>query len=89
MYCHRYCRIIITVITISHLRHDALEVLLEAEDELLEGEVDRLGQDVLRLQRERSHVPVRLEEVQQLRRVGHPERQPGSVGLVHLEFNML
>ena len=69
---------------ISHLRHDALEVLLEAEYELLEGEVDRLGEDVLRLQRKRGDVPVRLEEVQQLRRVGHPERQPGRVRLVNL-----
>ena len=68
----------------SHLRHDALEVLLEAEDELLECEVDGLGEDVLRLQREGGDVPVRLEEVQQLRRVGHPERQTGSVGLVNL-----
>ena len=72
----------------NHLRTDALEVLLQAEDELLEGQVDRLGQDVLRLQRERSHVPVRLEEVQQLRRVGHPERQPGRVGLVDLKLEM-
>ena len=71
-----------------YLRHDALEVLLEAEDELLECEVDGLGEDVLRLQREGGHVPVRLEEVQQLRRVGHPERQPGSVGLVNLRINM-
>ena len=61
-----------------YLRHDALEVLLEAEDELLEGEVDGLGEDVLRLQRERRHVPVRLEEVEQLRRVGHPEGEPGG-----------
>ena len=67
-----------------YLGHDALEVLLEAEDELLECEVDGLGEDVLRLQREGGDVPVRLEEVQQLRRVGHPERQPGRVRLVHL-----
>ena len=72
------------ILLLSNLRHDALEVLLEAEDELLECEVDRLGEDVLRLQRERGDVPVRLEEVQQLGRVGHPERQPGSVGLVNL-----
>ena len=72
----------------NHLWTDALEVLLQAEDELLEGQVDRLGQDVLRLQRERSHVAVGLEEVQQLGRVGHPERQPGRVGLVDLKLEM-
>ena len=65
----------IVVGVIQEGRHDGGELVLHAVDEVTERQLHSLRQHLLRLARVRAHVSVLLNEVQQLRRVRHPERE--------------
>ena len=56
-----------------------LQLRLESHHQLLEGLVNSLGQHVLGLEAEGRNVTVRLEKVEQLGGVGHPEAEAGGV----------
>ena len=58
--------------------NEVAEISCYAEEEILEAALYNVGQVGLVLVRQQRDVGVLLEEVEELRRVGHPERQSGG-----------
>ena len=81
----RFVGVNVVVAVVEQHRKRHLQVGLKTDDQVLEGQVDGLGQEVLGRVGKGSNVSVGLEEVEDLGGVGHPKCEIPGIALVRLD----